>query len=459
MRKRATVPGVVPAARGGRPSAGARFGRAFRGLSLLAALSGCGATATPEPMTVDATPVASTPPSADPASLAASPFAVTPLWERTVDAASMPLLQGFARAPSGDVAIAVMGPTGVSIVVLTSTGRLRWEAMLHEAGDGYAHFGGMGFDVAGNLVVAGQFASRLEVSGKHLLDATDDAAYVLSLAAGGVVRWAKAIPGNGVAIPTLRVAARGESILLAGSFRRDVVLDGTTLPGGGAGDGVAGSLYLSRLDRGGVVQWARELRGNALVNDVLDDGAGHVVLAGDYFGAFAVEGLPELHAEGDHGRGSFLLVADAVGEPRWIRGIAARGVAAASDASLFFCAGPWERFGQKRLGSIRSGGDAGFEHDVGLLSCSGVEMAESGRLLVSGSVQLGEANPKTGGVHVAVRVLDVTRSGDVATGVTLPLPSAGSSAFALADSASGALVAGMFIEDHQQKLVVYRLSR
>ena len=43
--------------------------------------------------------------------------------------------------------------------------------------------------------------------------------------------------------------------------------------GGGLGDGIAGSLYLSRLSPAGDVEWARAFPGNAMIDELLEDGA------------------------------------------------------------------------------------------------------------------------------------------------------------------------------------------
>lgn len=434
--------------------------RLLAACALLVTLVACGATPPPETLTVDATPTASASTAASPAP--DRPFAVAKVWERPLDANLWPLVQRMVRGPRGEVAIAIVTSSEVDVVVLWPDGKPKWETHLREAGAGFAHFGGMGFDAESNLVVGGQFAQRLEVSGKEVADAgAEEAVFVVSFDGSGGVRWSKAIHGNGLSIPTLRASPRGESILLAGAFRRDITLEDKALEGSGAGDGVAGSLYLARLDPSGAVLWSRLFPGNAMLNEVVDDGAGHVLIAGDFFGSFAIDGFRELVGDGDRGRGSYMIQIEGPGAPRWLKPVGAQGITATSDGSYFFCGGPWERFGRKRLGAVRPGGGAGPERATGLLTCNGVAVGNDGHLLVYGSIQRGEADPKSGGVNTSVRVLDVTREGVVVSGVTLPLDSTGSSPLVVADGKDGALVASAFRVDDAGalSLILYRLSR
>ncbi|MFO0619601.1 MAG: hypothetical protein U0414_43845 [Polyangiaceae bacterium] len=426
-----------------------------RGLALLAALSGCSANDR-RVATYDV--IAAPGPSAVRAASPSEAFTLTELWKQLLDPRDVPYVHALARAPSGDVALAVSLDTVLSITVFDPTGRVRWTTVIDQLGSGFLRFGGMGFDRASNLVLGGVFASVLRVSEKAVLE-EPEAPFILSLDGEGTPRWAKAIQGDDLSTPTLRMGSHGGSILLAGTFGSTVSLGDTPLVGSGQSNGVSGSLYLSRLDLSGAVQWARAFPGKALVNDLTDDANGHAILSADYFGSFTVPGFPALELDDTQARGGLLLRADGAEQVRWLREGGARGIAAASDGSLFFCAGPWERFGQKRLGSIRPNGTSNLDKALGLLSCTGVAMSGSGRLLVVGGVQLGEPDPTTGGIRAAARVLDVTRDGDVISGVTLPLPSIGLSGVLVADGTSGALVAGAFVDGDRASLALYRLSR
>lgn len=427
-------------------------------IPLLALLSGCGGTTTgsPDAVSIDPPQIASA--SAPGAPAEVHPLEASQLWATPIDLARFPLIGGLARDPSGTVAVVVDATGGSSIFVVAPDGKLAWEARLDDGPGGYIHTGGVGFDAAGNLILAGQFETQLRVSGATVLEATEDTAFVLSLDARGAVRWSRALRGTKIAIPTLRVAPRGDSILVGGQFSDEITLDGTRLEGGGAGDGIDGSIFLSRLTTQGDVTWARAFPGQALLGELLDDGAGHVVFGGDFFHTIAFDGFPEMIGTDASHRGSFLVLASQDGEPRWARPIAAQGIAAASDGSLYFCGGPWKRFGRRQFTSVRPDGSPGVDRDLGLISCGGVLNGPDGRMLVHGSIAIGDPDPKSGGVTMKSKVLDVTRDGDVVTEVTLPLLETSSLSFAVPDRAGGALLGGIF-KDDTTRLIVYRLSR
>ena len=390
-----------------------------------------------------------------------APLALHLLWSRRFDLAQMPSIGGLVRSPSGDLLLSTFGGDGAKVLAFDPEGKPRWEATLREAGDGYVMPGGLAF-AGDHALIAGQMESRLELDGKVVLEADRASAFVLSLDRGGKLAWVKRFTGEGMAIPTMTVDATG-STWLAGAFRRDARFGGTLLRGTGAGNGVFGNLFVARLDHTGEAQWAVELLGDAGAGELLDDGAGHMLLAGDFIGRMAFGPGQPFEGSGEERRGHYLVELDASGKIRWASPRSASGMTATLAGNVFSCGGEFERFGYRTLVGVGPDGGKRLDRKLDLLSCYHVARGPAGRLFVSGVVQVGEPEPSGGGT-VAGRVLALDPAGEKVESVALPLDpaaAAGEPMPLVPDEQGGVFLAGTFVDfaAHEGKYMLYHITR
>jgi hypothetical protein len=184
-----------------------------------------------------------------------------PIWARTVDTGGLERLYGGAAAGSDIVVVGYAGLGGdapsAAVARLGSDGTLRWAQAYDLGGAGYAVAAAPDRD--GGVVVAGYLrAANVPFAGTPFL---------LALDAAGRPRWARRYDTGGPAQPRALVAMLDGSLALAGSV---------------FGPRPARSPFLLRVDGGGAVRLARELRGLDPIEvfSAADAGDGRVVLAG-----------------------------------------------------------------------------------------------------------------------------------------------------------------------------------
>jgi hypothetical protein len=105
------------------------------------------------------------------------------------------------------------------------------------------------------------------------------------------------------------------SVIVAGSS------NGTTDLGGGPTQLIGTSdLFVAKYDEGGAYEWTRRFGSDLVVpTDVAVDGAGNIVVLGQYMGGPLALGGPPLDATGKSESDIFVLMLDANGSPRWSR--------------------------------------------------------------------------------------------------------------------------------------------
>jgi hypothetical protein len=423
---------------------------------MLSVLAGCGAADAP-PAAPSAAPTHA--PTAKP--LDAGPLVLRTPYTRTFDLATVMLsVRGLSRSASGSLAVLSDGDTTATLVVLDPTsGQVRWEVPVAETGKGYIHASGVGF-AGEDVVLGGQFASRLAVSGNPTLAAASESAFVLRFDGTGKLIASSAITGEGISIPGFAVDASGAA-LFGGAFQREVRLGRVTLSGTGAGDDVAGNLFIARLAQGGVTAWATEIRGKASIEHVVDGGAGRVLVAGDFLGTFAPAGETLVGKDSDR-RGHYLAALDGAGKVRWVQEIGVDAIVTLADGSgdVAVCGAASGKDRRPRLLVIRPDGQKRLDRELELNSCCDLAPGDGGRLFVSGVADLPPATD--GSSRTELRVVELDPQGATISSATLPFAMAPSTAFALVpDGHGGVFVAGSFIdfEKKQGKVIVHRVGR
>jgi hypothetical protein len=195
------------------------------------------------------------------------------------------------------------GGTDILVMKLTSGGELVWARSIGGPGNEAPGTGGLALDPAGNVALTGAFDGPLDVAsnGMFVLDGQGQSdLLILSLDAGGAVRWATSIGGAGRDAGQRVVTDAAQYVYVAGWFSGQPTtpagVDGRALAGrgeGGATDGV-----LAKFSPDGQLAWARSIGGRGLgvgqssiATVAALDPRGNVLVAGRFFGADAVFGM------------------------------------------------------------------------------------------------------------------------------------------------------------------------
>lgn len=254
--------------------------------------------------------------------------AMNVLWQYRLKQSSVPQVDHLVTNAKGELLIGA-GHDGQALAFkLDATGQPLWRASLDTF---RSWFGGVGLDDSGNAYATAWFDTDVTLAGRSITGGAASSIYVLKLdALGGKKLWSRVPDGYRVDSPVLAMGPRGE-VLIAGNFDSDLAFGAVRLPGhrllpGGHG----GNIFVAELDASGKARWARELPTNGFVTALEPDGAGNILLAGNFWGTIALDRSAPLRAErrtGD-GRDYFFAKLDGSGEVRWARRIHAHTVIA-----------------------------------------------------------------------------------------------------------------------------------
>ncbi len=245
-----------------------------------------------------------------------------PLWLRTFTGKDSVETGVVAVGPHGEVAMSgdIYGPADAMGTALASAGGADPLFALIEA-DGAPRWAiqGKGSEndwaaavrfLGDGPVVAGSFRGHFTLAGETLEASDLDESYVMRLDAGGKALWTRIFGGKASQYPRALATAK-DAVAVAGTFRGELAVGGTTLPG--ALDRDAG--FIAALAADGTLRWAHAYP-NVWVNAVEFSSDGGVVAVGNFNGAVDFGGT---HLEAASTRAVFVLSLGASGEMRWVR--------------------------------------------------------------------------------------------------------------------------------------------
>jgi hypothetical protein len=153
--------------------------------------------------------------------------------------------------------------------------------------------GGAVVDAAGGAIVAGEMSGTMQVGPVTLASAGGKDAFVVRLAAGGGVAWAKRF-GSVYDDRVRGVAAMPDGgAVLVGMFDGSVDFGGVTLTSIGGPDA-----FIARLGGAGELVFALQIE-SADARAVAIEASGDVLVAGDFVGATSFGGIPLTSAQND----------------------------------------------------------------------------------------------------------------------------------------------------------------
>jgi hypothetical protein len=226
------------------------------------------------------------------------------LWSRVFPISAQTYVEAVAVDAAGDVVLAgeLTGTLDLGAGPLVSEGS--WDPFVarFDAAGGTLwsrRFGdaelqnvlGVACDGAGDVVLAGSFDGTIDF-GTGPLSAVDgpesNAIYAAKLDPSGAALWSRAFVSAQLMSPWSLAVGPGGDIVLSGYF------DGTTDFGAGPvtasdpyGDG-----FLTALDAAGQHRWSKDLAGNAHINTVAFDAAGHLMVTGLFHDSIDFGGAP-----------------------------------------------------------------------------------------------------------------------------------------------------------------------
>lgn len=352
---------------------------------------------------------------AEAASVKAEPH-VEVLWKQRVGGGSgSPQVVHLVGNAAGDVLMST-STDEVGVFRFDATDHLVWRRSIQSF---RSWLGGAGLDAAGNVYGTAWFDSDVRMGGQSISEATASSVFLLKLDGEGKKVWSTVLDGSQVGGPTLVLGAADE-LLLAGNFGTDLVLGKVPLMGDGSGSSITGNLFLAQLDGAGTTRWARAFPGRAFVTQMVMDGAGAILLSGDFWGELGLDPSSPMKAQarqGD-GRDHFLAKLDATGRLRWARHLEAQQIAVSPDGSgeMFIC--PLSGSGPNEIRKIAA--DGRVLSKVALPaegpSCGDLAAGAEGMLYVVGQVGDGAETVKSSTVAVAIGA-----DGKVVSRVVLPV--------------------------------------
>jgi hypothetical protein len=162
------------------------------------------------------------------------------------------------------------------IIGLAAGGMAPW---VHNLGDAAAQeVQGVGFDAAGNVLVAGIFKGTLYIVGDLLVSNGDNDIFVAKFTATGEPVWAKALGGiEREEVHSMTVLPDGGMILAGSTFGESEF---------GPPPGTGRNAMVARLDSGGGRVWSKVFGGDKgdSANEARVAGNGSVVVVGDFGG-------------------------------------------------------------------------------------------------------------------------------------------------------------------------------
>ena len=231
------------------------------------------------------------------------------------DAGNVVLVGSFSGSVDfGGGPLKSAGTVDVFIAKLDAGGAHLWSKSFGDVGPQFAN--SVAVDGAGNAVVVGHFSGSVDFGGGPLVGTGSDDAFIAKLDAGGAHLWSKRF-GDGDVQKATGVAVDGAgNVVLVGSFSGSVDF-------GGAFAGTS-DVLVAKLDADGAHLWSKSFgdENPQRPNAVAVDGAGNIVLVGDFRGSVDFGGGPLASAgEAD----SFIAKLDAGGAHLWSKSFGDKG--------------------------------------------------------------------------------------------------------------------------------------
>jgi hypothetical protein len=181
----------------------------------------------------------------------------------------------------GGGALTSAGASDVFVAKLDPSGAHLWSKRFGDAG--FSQYGtAVAVDGAGNVVVSGYFFGTVDFGGGALTSAGSDDLFVAKLDPSGNHLWSKSFGGLGSQYARSVAVDKAGNVILAGGFALSVDFGGGALASVGGQD-----IFVAKLDPSGNHVWSKRY-GDAqdqVARGVAVDGAGNVVVTGDFKGA------------------------------------------------------------------------------------------------------------------------------------------------------------------------------
>ncbi|AUX21890.1 hypothetical protein SOCEGT47_023860 [Sorangium cellulosum] len=290
---------------------------------------------------------------------------------------------------------------------LDPEGRAQWLAPL--GGPGLQAAMGVAASADGRIVVAGRFSGALRVGAERLESAGGSDVFVASFDPAGGLLWARRF-GDGFDQQARAVATdRLGNVMVVGDFAGELDLGGEPLRSAGDLD-----VFVASFDALGGHRWSKRFgdAGPQRARAVAVNGAGNVIVGGEFSGTIDLGGGPRTAGEGD---AVFVAELTGKGEHRFSRSLGEQGASLGQllvdGAGNVLLSGGFRGNVQIGGGSLESaGGDdvfvAKLDPDGGALwsqrfggagadRATGIAIDPEGRVFVTGaftgSVEFGEA--------------------------------------------------------------------
>lgn len=207
------------------------------------------------------------------------------------------------------------GPRVASTSPAKQPAAVAWSLQI--AGSGREDVAGLATDDGGNVLVAGQFTSRIELDSIVLDSQGQTDAFIAKLTPDGEVLWAHALGDRGSDFATA-VAVDGEgNAFVLGMFERSMTVAGTRLRALGTHD-----VFVAAFSPTGEAMWGRSLGSSQweFAGSLAIDQSGDVALAGAFRGALVVgggKGARRLEVRSEGEADAFLVRLAYDGQPIW----------------------------------------------------------------------------------------------------------------------------------------------
>ncbi len=182
-------------------------------------------------------------------------------------------------APAGTDLTSAGGKDIYVVKLASATGIVIWAKRFGGTGDdiGLA----VAVDASKNIYLTGRFQTTVDFGGGPQAVTGQSDIFALSLDTNGGFRWARKFGGTNFDVANA-VAARGNAVVVAGSFNGSVTVDTTTLTSAGSSD----IFVIEMAAADGATTWAKSFGGNVgdVANGAAIDSSGNVALTGQFAG-------------------------------------------------------------------------------------------------------------------------------------------------------------------------------
>jgi len=183
---------------------------------------------------------------------------------------------------------------------------------------------GAAADRSGNVIVVGGFNGTVDLGTGLLTSSGGLDGFVASYSPAGTPRWSRRFGGTGTDVARAVAVDAAGNVVVAGYF------EGTVDFGGGPLTSGAGStnVFVARYSPTGTHLWSRRGGGPGvdLANAVAVDGAGNVVVTGQFTGTADFGGGPLTSAFGGYNTDTFIAKYSAAGTPLWAKSFFSYGL-------------------------------------------------------------------------------------------------------------------------------------